>query len=293
MVNGTAKNTKKADTLKALLSLSATEKKVTTRCLSAQEMAELIDARSDHDSYSKFQDHLSKCDRCYQEWLFLKKIHKPKTKHGGIYPLSGAKKRKLTGAALAIAASIAVFVNIPRHQDTIFEQSAPVEDITPQSTDQYPPHLQETKEEKENMLFPSDAENTLQEHQVRENEEIDQQLLPESNERFSKPVLRVRKKTMASGSVATPAPSNKERSNLDHWLTELQIHCQSAPKKPPSFWFSVRTQGKQLLKNQSPTISDEKRRKVLLLLELLTQIDDEDSAISQCQRIRSELAEDE
>ena len=137
-----------------------------------------------------------------------------------------------------------------------------------------------------------DAESTLQEYQVEESRAVDKQFPLENKEGRSQPGSKMRHKPMAAGSVDTPARITEEITKLDNWMGELEMHCQS-PHKTPSFWFTFKLEGEQLLQNQLPPVSDEKRTKILLLLQLLSEIGDEDSAVSQCRLIRSELAEDE
>ncbi len=283
---------KKADKLTALLSLSVADEKPHTPCLTAQEMAELIDDPDGHENFSRFQHHLSSCDRCYQEWLCLKKIVSPPAKRGRIYQFPGTTKRKLAGTVLAIAASIAVFLNIPSHQDTIFKQQAPVQYIAPQKSPQASAHLQTKKAAKVENRFSLDAENTLQEYQAEESKAVGRQLPLENKKWLTQPASKMRQEPMMTGSADKPTPVIDEITKLDNWITKLELYCKSAPQTPSS-WLTVKLEGEHLLQSQRSAVSNAKRMKILLLLQLLSEIDDEDSAVSQCRLIRSQLAEDE
>lgn len=292
MVNRKTDNKENIDRATALLSLAASEEKVLTSCLTPQEMAELIDEQSGQDTLLKFQNHLSSCEDCYRQWLFLKKMKAPENKRGWIYKFSSTPKGKITGTALAIAASVAVFLNIPEHQETLLEESFQIQETTPRKIS--PASLQhlEKKAKTPDILFSPVADSALDESQAIEKENVHQERTAGSTEGYLPPSMGAGKNAMVAGNIAPPAPPSDKRAELDRWIAELKKHCAPDAQTLSSL-HSIKLQGEDILENQSQGLSSEKRKLILPLLQLLAPVIDEQSAITQCQLIRSKLAEDE
>ena len=70
-----------------------------------------------------FMQHLSCCEKCYKEWLNLKKTADRKANEGRVVRLSRIKKYSFIGSALAVAVSVAVFLNISHLPYTFIDKS--------------------------------------------------------------------------------------------------------------------------------------------------------------------------
>jgi len=99
-----------------LLSLAADRnenyRKRGSSCLSAEVLASLIDGTCSTDEIEQIRGHLSSCEICYDQWLTLSSI-----KLGTLSSsrTTAGKKTKIygyIGSALALAASVVVFINV-------------------------------------------------------------------------------------------------------------------------------------------------------------------------------------
>lgn len=105
-----------------LLATAAGQQQESGRCLTHEEMALLLESGDiSIPEHQTLYSHLTTCEQCYQQWFILSSENRK----------SGIKITKLfthprymavTGSALAIAASIIVFINIPQKQIIQTEQ---------------------------------------------------------------------------------------------------------------------------------------------------------------------------
>ncbi len=103
----------------ALLALAAHYKDNVGPCLSPEEMAILVDQGFSDDKKRVYHEHLSCCDACYKEWVFLSKKKLEDTairrKSRIISFFSRPKNLALIGSSFAVAVSLVIFLNI--HQN--------------------------------------------------------------------------------------------------------------------------------------------------------------------------------
>lgn len=100
----------KKDRLTGLLSIAA-DKTAPSHCLSPEELARLVDDL-ENDLNGRLYAHLSSCEKCYSQWLLLKKTDDKTSKKGGILRFPGRKTYKYIGSGLAVAATVALYLNI-------------------------------------------------------------------------------------------------------------------------------------------------------------------------------------
>lgn len=105
------KPSEKQKRLTAALALSADKKaeELEEKCLSAEDMALLIESKLPAAKLEESLDHLARCESCYQQWVLLQKTAVPKK---NIIRFPGPRAFKYIGSSLAVAASVVVFLNI-------------------------------------------------------------------------------------------------------------------------------------------------------------------------------------
>lgn len=106
----------KADRRTAMLALAATsEDAKKTSCLTADEMASLIDSQCSPDDQERFYNHLAHCEICYRQWVELSDLTATDTiekSRKAIQTLFQPRNLAWAGSALAAAASVVLFLNI-------------------------------------------------------------------------------------------------------------------------------------------------------------------------------------
>jgi hypothetical protein len=116
---------KKAEKAAVLLALAADPGEAAGPCLTAEAMAALVDGRVKAPASAAYLAHLGGCGRCYEEWLLLKKERDLGTPRRRVYDLHRLKKISYIGSALAVAASIAVYLNVGNMAEQPLEQAVP------------------------------------------------------------------------------------------------------------------------------------------------------------------------
>ena len=107
---------KYTDRQTALLALAATsEDAEKTNCLTADEMACLVDSQCAPEDQKKYINHLAHCEICYRQWVELSEFtatDKNEKSLKVIHTLFQPRNLAWAGSALAAAASIVLFLNI-------------------------------------------------------------------------------------------------------------------------------------------------------------------------------------
>ena len=105
-----------ADRQTAMLALAATSKDTEkTSCLTADEMACLVDNQCAPADQEQFYKHLAHCEICYHQWVELSELtatSKIQKSRKGIHTLFQPRNLAWAGSAIAAAASIVLFLNI-------------------------------------------------------------------------------------------------------------------------------------------------------------------------------------
>ncbi len=276
------KNRKNVEKTEALLALIADKEGGQDRCLLTEEMAALIDDKCEKEERAIFMQHLSRCDNCYMEWLTLKRMEKnaaTNVNQRRVYRLSKLKKYRIVGSALAVAASVAVFLNIASppqiYQDKAFEKVAPMQLERKSGASQLPLKMEETKIEAEMdeaaPMVPSQVES---------------------------PLKKKLEKTVAPTPKTAPRAASKKVTDVenmpldvDSWLQQLQQNCLTG-RQDADFWLKMRLTGEQILEKQIGSLPGNKEQKVVAVLALLGAMGTQPVA-DQCDQILAILAEDE
>lgn len=103
---------KREDRALALLSLAAERPEPPGACPAESELARLVDGRVTAEERSRLQHHLSLCHGCYRQWLALTRAAGRPGERGRLVRPGRFRRAGYLGTALALAASVAVFLNI-------------------------------------------------------------------------------------------------------------------------------------------------------------------------------------
>ncbi|BHH85551.1 hypothetical protein [Desulforhopalus sp. 52FAK] len=105
------KPTGKKDRLTAVLALGADEKMPVEGCLGDEEFALLLESKLPDRQQKLCMDHLARCDSCYGQWKIVKETQISQ-KRNNIIPIITARSYKYIGSTLAVAATLALFLNV-------------------------------------------------------------------------------------------------------------------------------------------------------------------------------------
>ncbi|MGB3210850.1 MAG: hypothetical protein WBB19_09130 [Desulforhopalus sp.] len=264
-------NRKKTEKAAALLTLAADKEGAHGRCLLPEEMAALLDSRCEEGERTIFMQHLSGCEKCYLEWFTLKKITDHSRHNGRLYHLSRLKKYSFIGSALAVAASVAVFLNITdlpySLKDQLLEKEAQTQ---PEKKSAAPPMRSKTEE--------SDVPAVTEDTHIRQMKGLS---VPQTA-----PELRPARE----GPSTEIFGDQSKIMDVDEWLKQLENNCL-AENKDMEFWAAMRFQGEKILENQNSLVRENIKDAVSAALILLSQMDT-GSITNQCRQLLTVLADD-
>ncbi|MBU1567826.1 MAG: hypothetical protein KJ630_19645 [Proteobacteria bacterium] len=312
---------KKMEKATVLLTLAAEKEKVHGPCLSDEEMAGLVDGQCRGAELAEFWVHLSSCNRCYDQWLFLKKSMRQEVPQGRMYQLRRLKKIRYIGTALAAAASIAVYLNVVKMEDATVEQvvAPQIMLIQEKNTANQPPKPSAAKEEKNvparmieqvpaalpaapttapMAVGSGAAKGQLEMWQVPQRSvEKRKEMRPKSaavvsrqaESKVAKDAERDMTRPLAENESAPVAASPME--DAGDWLEQLRTACLSGQVEA-SFWADLSARGLRLqaLKASLPAV--EADDKIVRTLALLQGINGPDTVPQQCRLILAELAKE-
>lgn len=312
---------KKSERTLALVTLAADKGKVRGSCLSDEEMACLVDGRCGEGALSEFSAHLSSCNQCYDEWVFLKKNRK-NAPGGQLYHLSWLRRFGYLGTALAAAASIAVYLNVVQMEDRPLEervvpQTQRLQDKNAGFQSSLPTGVNEKKEQipptagQAPAVLPAvpaaapvavdrgTAKSRPEERPAfRQSGEKPQ----EAPQKAAATVPAKMERKMAfdaekdgallSTESALAPPAARPLEDIDNWLLQLRTACLS-DQGDTRLLNDLAADGLRLqaLKAGLPAgAAEEKMATVLLLLQ---GIGDPDTVLQQCRLILAELAKED
>ena len=104
----------KEERLTAILALGADEKSSVDGCLGEEELALFVESRLPEPGQQRCMEHLAQCDSCYGQWKILKETHVSQKRKNiiSIIPVITARSYKYIGSTLAVAATLALFLNV-------------------------------------------------------------------------------------------------------------------------------------------------------------------------------------
>ena len=276
----------------ALIALAAEKKGDVGSCLTDEEMALLVEGRCSAGEKDRAWAHLSDCRQCYEQWYSLKTQEGFPLKKGVIVHLMQRKTLALIGSGLAVAVSVAVFLNLPH--------------------DPLPGHLAEEPRpslqmaEEADISFTQSLDGEVADDKVVSREEsggaFERMVVEQKNDLAE--TAKKREKT-----VITPAPLEKrlrttslagvkmaaapEKPNLlEQWVEKVREGCRKK-RTEEDFWSEIVRTGEQLFQEiEVEARVQEKEANAVAILQLIPRLYDVDSVTKQCELIFAELAED-
>jgi hypothetical protein len=309
---------KKTETAAVLLVLAADTGKVAGLCLSAEEMAALVDGRVKAPASAAYLAHLGSCGKCYEEWLLLKKgtqLGAPRR----LYGLHRIKKFSYIGSALAVAASIAIYLNIGNLADRTLEKAVPGPALLQDRGVGPAPQRQEIDKIEKDQGSPVKEQNdagasakSAAPPRLREQAQgrpAPAPVSPAGTEQFrAGRAKRIAEPAPAVGTAqpegmavkeAASAPAGRQAApaappvaaDLADWLGRLRAACQ-ADRHGAEFWAEMVDRGEGLQLGGDIAPAEPQRPRIATLLALLRGMNDSASETRQCRLILAELAKD-
>lgn len=213
-------------------------------CPLPEKMALLVEGKIKGKDKKRILAHLSRCETCFEEWVNISEARKEK-KHTSLLHLN-RRFLSYAGSALAVAASITVFLNISQ-QPTMETQVLPSPSI---SYERESESESESKQKKDTISLEATgkdrAAQSFQDNQVK------QQVAPpkSKNESVPRPALQTAPARDLEKPTTPTAQSVKKKEQhakkavleermgtipLTTYLTELRFGC-STEIKPRDFW---------------------------------------------------------
>jgi hypothetical protein len=322
MTDTNLKNSRKKDKAAALLALIADGGEGHGACLSPGEMAALVDNTCAKEERVLFMDHLSCCETCYGEWLTLKKMDDPQACHGRkggrLYRFSKRQQYGFIGSAIALAASVAVYLNISPLPDTFLDSSSEKPALVQPDSRLAAPTLTMEKVEKKSQVesenavpralkmtdaLPTETTESMEGIEdkeihgrsalppdvgVKEQQEMLETAAPSPKALQALPALPLAGKKIAR---QKPAGAGGMPVDVDSWLAQVEEHCR-AGNQDVQFWAEMQLQGKTMLAQQAGLLPRERAEKVSAALLLLGEMGPA-AVTEQCRLLLDLLAEDE
>lgn len=281
--------------LAALLALSEVKRAEVGRCLTDEEMATLVDGSCSDRMREQGWAHLSDCRQCYDQWYSLKMERESARRKNGRLHLMRPRNLAIAGSAMAVAASVAVFLNLPQAPLTnrVVEKTMPSRQLVKESEAPGSPVLEgEVKVDK--AIPHSSAPGAVSEQMVLELKEEQ----PEKSKKRAKPVAAPQpmEKMEAASDVMTAETAEAiadipRAPSIRRWLEMVQEGCTKRQAEM-EFWEHIVLQGDQLFRNIGQgTSKNKEEERAFAVFRLVPRGYSTDSIAGQCEQILAELAE--
>lgn len=303
---------KRLEKAMALLALSAegdNAEELRAECPTAEEIAFFSEGSGTELGLSLFLTHLDRCESCYRQWLL---VNEEKVRQEQSSVATRIKKYSYIGSALALAASIAVFINI-REPAPVFIQLDNNEVLEEKKMEQAA--RPSTKKTALQRMEPSPKLKVMRktaedrEYGVH-SEELEKSVTVEPADKAiktnkgaeglqSSPQISIQSNAATVGkvvpdapalSVLKMAPENDSLPEFNLWIEELREGCL-AGQRESSFWKLINQRGEIFYRESVVILS---LSELSMLKKLLLQINkmDESSNSGHCEQILLILAEE-
>lgn len=286
---------KKGDILTAHMGLAAEqetpEKEKGEGCLSSEELADVAANLCTPEQRKKAMEHFSSCQVCYDEWVSICfSLMSVETGSSGKTPLVTVRNLGYLGSALAIAASVMLYINISG--DIPMQEVVPRPPVQDKSSVRTVPPT-ETSKAKAFHHTPEAAPAPSVVGESNAPAKVERRAAQQQSKEYTDSVRE--SEVMADQSVAEEGDAKELKGGLDSdknaqaiskWLIVVEYGCKTGNSDGP-FWQTLYGEGQSLLAaadtNQAPFL---KR-----VIELLPKSEEASQIKEQCAPILSLLAE--
>lgn len=286
---------KKERRIAALLALAAEKKSGATRCLTEEEMALLVDGNCSAQEEERGWTHLSDCSECYDQWYVLKMEEKEGHKKSGRVYFMRPRSLAIAGSAMAVAASVAVFLNIPQapFPDRPAEELLPSLEIAKEaevSVSQVTKGVVTTDE----AVSLREAPSVMYEKMEMEPKKARITTKKKREKIAAAPQSPDKTQGMAGMVMAERAvDSEEEVQSIESWLEMVQEGCLKR-RTEEKFWSEIIFKGDQLFHDTEPGADLKgKGAEAFVVFQLIPRNFEKDLTVRRCELILAELAEGE
>ena len=292
------KSNDKQDRLTAILALSADQsQRLDTECLSPEDVALVVESKLTGDERQRWLEHLSLCDSCYQEWRLLKE-HRSAHKKNIIIPIFKRVSYRHVGSTLALAATIAVFINI---------YEPPLPETSPTETDKATLSEMGSREQEiaadsvkevenvspEEFLEQKSAPRPLQKSIIKDTCASNVPKARGTNAYTNPPAPLLDRELQSAGSVdvqttAKRRAKTEKLSVQDEIFERIRTGC-AKEEYDPKFWIAAQRLSRQL----NMSIEKGQQRDNLSRLQQILSTMDETNWKNRCEEMTGLLAQEE
>jgi len=273
-----------------MLGLAADRVTAVADCLTSEEMAVLVEGKYTRQDEKLFLQHIAHCDKCYQEWLVLGRDRQKKAgKKPNIVSLfTRPKALAVCGSALAIAASIAVIINIDldhqgislQNESHVSQQQITIEKEVKMQTAPAPEGAIGRNVHGDVVPQPSEVSRkraVVQDQQVEEKgftarKKEDLKEAAKSSMPMSPAVTVAGKRKILSKAMnekTVVLPVNAEIQSISDWLKQVEKGCLER-KQTDGYWQQLAGSGHRIKEKSSSAMKqDEQFVKILDLVVAL------------------------
>lgn len=292
---------KRLEKATALLALGAVRENDTerqTRCLESEEFASLLERSGTEQEMALYRSHLAGCSSCYRQWLLLSD-EEEKSKSGVSSHKRWMKKYSYIGSALAVAASIAVFLNIREPEqiymyqadEKVLEEIETVKKEAPTVLESVQQSPRTVTAEQEKILQPEESKNykpakvrlplKKSKKKVKAVQKPDREYMGTQAD-VSSDAVAVQKNAAPSPVSARLLPG-KNFPQFEKWVADIKEGCR-AGRKDSEYWRQLNNQA--IVMDQKGEIALDQKQHILLkgILPILSQMA-ESVAPEQCEQI--------
>jgi len=283
----------------ALIALAMEKEGGAGGCLTDEEMASLVEGSCSTEDKERGWLHLSDCAQCYERWYVLKSGKEPSKKEGMLIYLRRRKNLALAGSVLAVAASVAVILNIIHdplpgklvEKPVLSVQMAEEAETSFLQAVEGGGMADQTDSLQESELVP---EATERERRIRQEAKLKRRQAATAlgiNEVHSRTTLASETK-VAGISKAEQATGSGKGDSFELWLEKVQQGCLEK-RQEKDFWLEIARSGEHLQAGTTEKGAIEKEAMAAMaVLKMVPDRYDPDTITKQCGLIVAKLAED-